>query len=463
MSRINNNCNISQQIKTQHDVSCCSESKEVEKLNIQKIKQQLKFDRVTNKINVLSNFNFKSKQEISTTSVTCDEFDTFSQLITNYDDEIYDFLKNLIKTGHFFIGGSFGTIFAHLLLGENINLDLYKDADIDIYCCSTMEVQILDSMLKHIASKLILNKKCIIYKTDILANIIFENPEYRKIQIIFQVKKNIDEHLAFIDLPVTEFTIGYKNNEFIMYYTQLSLLALYKKINVIFNPKSKITDNRVLKYNNRGYISVVAENGKITKICENNDLYKQFIRFAWYDINCDLDDLIKNIDEYHECILHNKDIIKPNNAELKLKSNSKLIWFLINNKIIDCIECEKIRTVYETTTLPKESYDHNYFQTWRETKRIYKHIVEKIKTIKASIKYKYCYVDDESNHQFEQLSFNPDFFKETIMNPDDFLKLQHNYFFAHTVKRFLKKQGVYIYNDLYCTKEQYFVQHEFSN
>jgi hypothetical protein len=440
--------------KIQHVIAKHRKNTEIEKLNLSKVKHQLNFDRITNKINVLSDTNFTSKQNISITSFTDEDFDTFSQLITNYDDEIHSFLKNLIQTEQFFIGGSFGTIFAHLLTGENINLDLYKDADIDIYCISVLSEQKLDCILKKIASSLILSKKCLIYKTGILANIIFENPEYRKIQIIFQVKQNIDEHLAFIDLPVTEFTIGYENNEFIMYYTQLSLFALHKKINILFEPISQITDNRTIKYNNRGFINVVAKNGKIIKISDNVniDTYTTTI-ITWYCVNWELDNMINYIDEYNECVFRDTEIKQPDSEEIKYRSDSKLIWFLINKNVIDFSEYEKIHKTYELVKTQKNAQKSGYLHTWYETTRICKNIIKKIKKIKSNMKIKYRYLDDESNHVFSNLS---NFFSETVILPEDFLKFTStNLFFSHTVERFLKKQGVYIFDDMYCTKEQY--------
>jgi hypothetical protein len=88
-----------------------------------------------------------------------------------------------------------------------------------------LKEQELDNLFKSITENLILKEKCVIYKIGILMNIIFENTESRKIQIIFQVKITINEHLAFIDLSVTEFTIGFQKNCFTMFYTQLSLFA----------------------------------------------------------------------------------------------------------------------------------------------------------------------------------------------------------------------------------------------
>lgn len=417
-------------------------STELPSLNLMAVENQLSFDRIDNRINILS-FNKKSQQDIKCFAFSEETFDTFCQLITNYNDKMCDFLKELLQTNQFYIGGSFGTMFSHFIFGENINLNKYKDADIDIYCISTMKENELESLLKSIAKKFILNEKCLIYKTGILMNIIFKNEETRKIQIIFQVKKTIDEHLAFIDLPITEFTIGFQNNNFIMFYTQLSLFALYKKINFVFEPKSEITNNRILKYVCRGFISVLIQNGEISKICDTD-----IKELCWIKLksNIMLNTLNCLITEYINIKNKNIKIEIINDESYSYNSYTNFCWFLIEKKIADFDMSEiKISQRYQHYS----NYDSGlsmYYST--------KTVIKKIISLKRIFEKKYKYRFDESAQNFKNFNLHPELFKEKILSPSEFINNEEKLFFACVVENFIKKQGVFIFNGKFCTQKE---------
>jgi hypothetical protein len=91
-----------------------------------------------------------------------------------------------------------------------------------------------------------------------LIDIIFEHIDARKIQIVLHVKKSIDEHMEFVDLPITQLLLA-KNR---IFKTCLAQLALDKKVNVITDPINEQTINRIVKYAERGFPTVVHAKGQ---------------------------------------------------------------------------------------------------------------------------------------------------------------------------------------------------------
>lgn len=414
-------------------------------LDLHEVKNQLKFDRVKNKIDVFSGTT-KSKQNIQKFAFSGENFDIYCNLLSNYNEHVYKFLKQLLKTGQFYIGGSFATIFAHFLFGESVNLGKYNESDIDIFCISNYKEDKLDLLLKSISQDLILKEQCIIHKTDILMNIIFKSEELRKIQIIFQVKKSIDEHLSLIDLPLTEFTIGFQKNKFIMYYTQLSLFSLYKKINFVFEPKTNITNNRILKYNDRGFISVFVKNGELCKIC---DINKKNIS-DWLDLkqNTSLDILVNNIDEYIDMV--NKNIQFEKSDNLEQREQSQFVWFLFKKNMVEYSETEKIVNIYEN-----EAYV-GYRGILYTVKKFIKSGPKIIAHLKKTVGKKHNYKEDESMQNFKNAIHNHNaYFGRKSMTPFEFVSDKKKLFFTHVVESFINKQGVFVSNGIFCTEKIY--------
>lgn len=444
---------------------------DMEKVN--SIILNLKKDAIQNKINVLSNPKNRSFQEISKTKIEEDIFEAYCNLIANYDYDICNFLKELLQTGHFWIGGSFATMFAHLLLGQNLDMQKYEESDIDIYCISNLSDIELDYIFKIKLNNLLKSKKCIIYKTGVLADIIFEDPSLKKIQIIFQVKQSIDEHLAFIDIPVTEFTLGYKNNNFIMYYTQLSLLALFKKVNVIFEPFSEITNNRLIKYTNRDFINIIINDKDKDKDKEQIkyfDVYKQNL----FSINLTIDylEFITLYQEFiekklnkceFECIIGHKKEEREN--ELKIFNirnylDTDIFKFLFEKKVIDLnvIETNTEKKIRKKKSVRIYSNYYGYSINTYITELIKQKILSITKKIKSTSKNRYDYKDNEKNHTFQNMIQNVNFSEKIIYNSEEKNNKIYNekLFFSHKVENFLRKQGVYLFGNNFMKEDKYY-------
>ena len=99
------------------------------------------------------------------------------------------------------------------LLNKNINylenqliLVDFIESDINIYVFGSYNLYDIQKSISYFINKHF-NNKCLIKIKPNLINIEFENNNYRTIQIILHIKANIDEHIIFIDLPITHFVI----------------------------------------------------------------------------------------------------------------------------------------------------------------------------------------------------------------------------------------------------------------
>ena len=196
-----------------------------------------------------------NKKTDNLTVIECEEiisseFENNILKIVNNNEDILEFLLDLLKS-NFYIGGSFALIFAYMVNKKEYDIEKYKDADIDIYPIGDMDLKkiqkIIFLMLNKLEQK---NIKCLIKIKNVVINIVFENPLIPKIQIILHVKKTINEHIEFIDLPITQFTIGYNK----LYKTKLAMFALESNIILIDNINNILTYNRIIKYSARHFL-----------------------------------------------------------------------------------------------------------------------------------------------------------------------------------------------------------------
>lgn len=159
----------------------------------------------------------------------------------------------------FFIGGSKAMLIAHEIFSFSYNKTQYQYSDIDIYCinnketCNITEIEnALFNLLEKSGLKYYINVK------KFILNIVFENTEYPIIQIILHIKNNMDEFMDFIDLPNTQFAFKLSVNKIKeLYYTDNAYFALQNKINIIYDPVIGTTINRIQKYYNKGFLTVV--------------------------------------------------------------------------------------------------------------------------------------------------------------------------------------------------------------
>jgi hypothetical protein len=167
----------------------------------------------------------------------------------------------------FYIGGSIAVMMAHMLQSKEFDLDSYTNSDIDIYCIgdhNVNEIQkvILNAILnsfQHISHHVVLKR--------FIIDIVFEDPTARKIQIILHMKANLDEHMVFVDLPITQILLGGSVSKLKpirhIYKTRLAQYAIDHKLNIVTDPIHQQTHNRIVKYMERGFTTVVHGIGQL--------------------------------------------------------------------------------------------------------------------------------------------------------------------------------------------------------
>ena len=183
-------------------------------------------------------------------------------------DELLSVRSNdRILDSPFYIGGSIAVMIAHMLQGKEFNLNSYTDSDIDIYCIGEHNPkQIQRIILKAISNSFKDISHYVVLKRFII-DIVFEDPIARKIQIILHMKANLDEHMEFVDLPITQILLGgsVSNLKSVrhIYKTKLAQYAIDYKLNIVTDPIHEQTHNRIVKYIDRGFTTVVHAKGQL--------------------------------------------------------------------------------------------------------------------------------------------------------------------------------------------------------
>jgi len=195
------------------------------------------------------------------------EFNIFLLRALNDYMPTFRFINELLDTtsivsnsrSPFYIGGSLAVIMAHMLQGKEINLQKYSDSDVDIYCIGNHNVMLVQKIILKLISKCFGHVSHYVVIKRFIIDIVFEDPNARKIQIILHMKSNIDEFMEFVDLPITQFLLGGSANVLSrhLYKTKLSQFAIDKKINIMTDPINEQSNNRIVKYTERGFTTVV--------------------------------------------------------------------------------------------------------------------------------------------------------------------------------------------------------------
>ena len=219
------------------------------------------------RIALLNNIGFRSN--INADFFESSQFNDLLLTVLNGDVATTRFLLSLLnlRNSPFVIGGSVALILASLRANKAINLNNYKNSDINIYLVSDAPINEIDFIIKTVLFNFMNSEKCAVYSTNELFEIVFVDKTRRKIQIIRQIKKNIDIHMEFVDLPCTQIGIGQKNNRIVMWSTHLAALALESGINVINDPINTNTIDWIIKYQARGFLTIVQSSyGRIVAI-----------------------------------------------------------------------------------------------------------------------------------------------------------------------------------------------------
>ena len=406
------------------------------------------------------------------------------------NQSIVNFLIDLLwhKNNCFYIGGSFATIITQLLnkninyLENQLNLDDYVESDIDIYVIGYNNMYNIQKFIGLYIKKHF-NNRCFIKIKPNLINIVFENNNYRTIQIILHIKANIDEHMIFIDLPISQFAICSNSSKgFSIYKTKLADYALTKQINIIQEPYIPETMNRILKYLNRNYLTVIASKFNNSNI-QNTRIIGIFDKYGYrHDIDCKLDkiELINNL------LVESKFIedlpIYFNDSRLVLfKSDThEVIHFntSINfrySKLTDVLKNLNILITLCTTNIsngiidrPKIIRAAGYYNTHQDSNEIYSRAIIEYLKIQTEInekqieyfnklQKKYYYIDNEIHDTYQCYmnlyinkyskikSYTYPYYQ--IMNPFEFTKIHSLLFFNNYTSYFLNKNFCFLGSD----------------
>ena len=357
----------------------------------------------------------------------------------------------------------------------------YNNYDIDIFPLGDISTEIIQNKLNEIIYKNIIKKniKCLILIKNFVMNIEFENINIPKIQIILHVKKSINEHIEFIDLPITHFTIGYNK----YYYTKLAKFAFTTKINIIDNVFYKETYNRMKKYKSRGYIFVksipygyeTTDNQRIISIYDMDYYDTSYI--LEHKVECKLSDIYKILkndiilkslphDEQindklkieklisHNARFHSDGLLVSNRKIYNYPSNSNIFLYLYNmNFITNTIQHKRrikyVKNKHFNKNIYKELDDHHYFESATiidnitilssNSKKKMKHVYwddERDQYIHSYIVYKDIY--DAYEYHNNKMNNNENIYLK-IITPNEFIKIELKIFFTEYCNYFLNK------------------------
>ena len=185
-------------------------------------------------------------------------FNKFFLISLKNDNNIYNFLIDLLSCSKdFYIGGSIVCILASLFNGNVIDLDNYNDSDVDIYCIGARPLSEYQNIITCLVQKYFSDIDCLITIKKFLFEINFTDKNKRKLQFILHVKPDINHHMEFSDLSITQMVLSFNNDKFIIYMTNQAKISLDTRIIFINDPISTETINRISKYQERGYVCVV--------------------------------------------------------------------------------------------------------------------------------------------------------------------------------------------------------------
>jgi hypothetical protein len=414
-------------------------------------------------------------------NIEYNEYDNqvIEEILTKYLDDEWTskFLIELLKCHSypFVIGGSFITNIMQLLNNKKFNKEQYKDSDIDIYCVSsqynTKYIHFyIEEKLKEVLAKFLPERKCYIYNTKIIINIV---PEIgRKIQIICHQKKTMEEHMEFIDLPITKFVLQKSNGGYKIFHTQSAIYALEKKINIINDPLNALVANRIVKYQQRGFLTVImSEYNRVIGICDiqgkrmiryNVDTTLKYIESVFNEILEKYDSLVSI--QFDQKIIE-KGIQKINSIEQlglqnNLSSQPKMFLWLCG---LEIIKYKKLKStiIYDRILVSRGSYASYY-------RYIVRNIVDIKKKDGEYRELKHVYQLNENHMDYNTLNslyFKSNFHlfqltrftRENLYNNLDFLKNLEilNLLFTKPTIYFLMNNGCYLHKDgrFHCTKE----------
>lgn len=444
-----------------------------------------------NRIKILNNNIGTPLNESNTNkiyNIICDEINTikFNEIILTIINNtfIQKFLIDLLKTNLFFIGGSFALIFAHVLYNKDINLEKYDEFDIDIFpigIISPNQSDIIQSTLQTIINNCFVKNKshyidCLIINNNFVTNIYFPKIlNIPKIQIILHNKSTIDEHIAFIDLPITHFTIGYQK----IFYTEIAKYAFDYKICIIDKVYNKQTVNRILKYSNRGFL--IVKNGKHgCDLLINTRIIAVYSLNYIYKVDCYLSDIIKLQNNMKNNIFKNK-LPPRTNVNIKIIGRTPGVKILftktINNLIhetickylynmnllkyyIDNIDNDNYYDIYFIKRKIKNEHDeYEFFNDYLLTKKVINnhYSINKMNTYRyKNNDRKYIFYNpytnksddrsyekylDKYNNSINKHKYFPYF---TILKPEEFINIKKNIFFTIYNSYFLNNHEIKI-------------------
>ena len=297
---------------------------------------------------------------------------------------------------------------------------------------------------------------------NFVINILFEDLNIPKIQIILHVKKTINEHIAFIDLPITHFTLGFNS----LYKTKLAQFALDTKINLIDSITNKIVYNRIIKYKNRGfyfakttlYGYITSDDQRIIKLYDSTN----YVNIT-YTVDCTLAD-IKRMVYFMENNIEIPSLPTDTNItkiehninyeyNIQKKIDSTIYNFGIKTKMLKYMYYLGLNTT-NTLIVKKNRVFNEYIDS---IEYMHNHVtyLYTIKYINLEYKYKniYKYKDNERSklkHSYSVYDYKKNKFKTfiirspffTILTLQEFLQINLlNPFYTEYITYFLNNHG----------------------
>jgi hypothetical protein len=366
---------------------------------------------------LLNNDQYDS--QVSVGHIENSHFETVLTTVLNGDEATTKFLLSLLSFDNspFVIGGSLATMIACLIEDQPIDLMKYKDSDVDIYLISEAQIEDIDRLLKQVLSEFIDSETCVVYDTNVLFEIVFADDTRRKIQIIRQVKKNIDMHMEFIDLPCTQFAVGKRESEIVLWSTNMARIAITTGINYINDPIHPVTNNRIVKYEGRNFTTAVLSSyNRVTAIFDEHK-------------RNEVDATFKDCEQIHKEQLRNNlgNIIRHETFYRYAYGVRRYPAFNSDSS-----------SSYETTTITMESYTAPIYEEFVARNKV--SIVSYTNKIRDTKMKFHSYRDNKKSHTFANSTKSKFQFLE-------YLKSCEIIVFRDIVAYFLKNQSLFKHSD----------------
>ena len=348
-------------------------------------------------------------------------FDTCLLQIVNEDSIVQGFLLDLLtyENSPFCIGGSMATLMALLVQKKEFDIEDYRESDVDIYTIASQNLSFCQDTVAYLLHKHFSATSHVITIKKFIVEVLFADEKKRKLQIILHVKGSVDELLAFCDLPITQFVLLSEKGQRKILKTKKAQFSVDHRLNLLCDQVTSETNNRILKYGNRGYDTVLeTQFGGVPGSMEQRIFAVYGIKKHFVD--CTVGDFLATRAFSQEDITQHTRAMKASYCSIMTRKKENTRQVCVNTtrnyygtdleKKLDKANCMLKKKHTETKRRMVEVKEKEYrivffdfteFETYRYILRMYEEIVERHSTIfMCSNIEEYMYRSDDRDIRF---------------------------------------------------------------